>query len=199
VKKKVVVLAIDDGPHLREDLYHNGPKCRIRIPLVGVVCKGLQLIHVGKTDVEVDGLDSTEKIIELYQRCPFKLEIRLIMIDSPTVAAFNIVDPFRIHQETGVPVLLLPDSRPRGSIVDVYSKVFPDRNSQIEILQNLPPLDQLELEIHSDPNIKGSIYFHVIGAKKEDIAPVLIHLAEYSLVPEPLRLAHLLASGELVQ
>lgn len=198
MKQKVMILAIDDGPHRREDLLHyrlqqNNLKSTF-IPLIAVACKGLQLVHVSRTQVEVDGLDSTEKIIALYRNNPFRLEIRLIMIDSPTVAGFNIVDPEKIFRETGIPVLLLPDSPPNGAILDVYSHVFPNRIAQIDVLKRLPPLEEMQITIKTDPHIKGSIYFHIIGATKDEIRPLLIHLAEYSLIPEPLRIAHVIAS-----
>jgi endonuclease V-like protein UPF0215 family len=198
MKQKVMFLAIDDGPHRREDLLHyrlqqNNLKSTF-IPLVAVACKGLQLVHVSRTHVEVDGLDSTEKIIDLFHNNPFRLEIRLIMIDSPTVAGFNIVDPEKIFRETETPVLLLPDSPPNGAIHDVYSHVFPNRTAQIDVLKRLPHLESMEISIKTDPHIHGTIYFHIIGATKEEIRPVLIYLAEYSLIPEPLRLAHVIAS-----
>lgn len=197
-----MILAYDDGPHLRDDLlnYRNGQKTQENTqshqsPLVAVACKGLQLIHVDHTYIDVDGLNSTDRILELYQRCPFRPELRVIMIDSPTMGGFNILNPFRIHAETGLPVLLVPDSQPRSPIVEVYRHVFPDRTAQIEVLQQLPPLEDLSLSIKTDPNVVGKVYFHVIGAEKPDITGLLSYLAEYSLIPEPLRLAHIIAAN----
>ena len=190
-------MAFDDGPHLKSDLAHfnqNFDKIS-NIPLIGVVCRGIQLLNVSKGSIQVDGIDSTKEILKMYESNPYKNEIRLIMIDSPTLGGFNPPNPFEIYEMTRIPIILLPDKKPKSVISDVYSKVFPEREEQIEVLKKLPPLESLILSINQDPNISREIFFHAIGISKNEIVDLLNYLSEFSAIPEPLRLAHIIASS----
>jgi hypothetical protein len=199
VKNKIVTLAVDDSPHDRQDLDHYRPnsnlKSRKSVPLIGVINKGLQLLEVNWVPVEVDGIDGTQKVLKLYQQSSFQQEIRLILINATTVAGFNIIDPFELFNQTQIPVLLVSDNKPRSSIVEIYSKIFPQRTEQIEILKRLPQIEELKVPIRVDPHNFGTIYFHNIGCVLEEVIPLLHYLSYYSALPEPLRLAHTIAAG----
>jgi hypothetical protein len=198
LKSNIGILAFDDGPHKREDLLHlsNDPDYLPRsVPLIGVFCHGTQLIHVSQSTITVDGTDATHQILEVYHNHPFRQEIRLIMIDSPTLAGFNPPNPFDIHLQTGIPVVLIPSSEPKSHIAEVYAQVFPDRTETIAFLQQLPPLESLNVHINADPHTSRMIYFHVIGASKDEIQGVLHNVSLYSAIPEPLRIAHIIASS----
>ena len=95
MKKKVCILAFDDSPHKKSDLQHNrehrfdfsssseasGSETIPKVKLIGVVCRGCQLLHVSQSYITVDGIDSTREIIRHYMENPYRKEIRLIMID----------------------------------------------------------------------------------------------------------------------
>lgn len=198
LKTKIGILAFDDGPHKRGDLLHlsDDPDfVPVTIPLIGVFCHGTQLIHVSRSDITVDGTDATDGILEVYMTNPFREEIRLIMIDSPTLAGFNPPNPFEIHAQTGIPVVLIPSSDPKSHIAEVYAHVFPNRSEIITFLQKLPPLEHLTVTLNANPNTSRTIYFHAIGTTKDALREALYHLSLYSAIPEPLRLAHIIASA----
>jgi len=200
LKSKIGILAFDDGPHKREDLLRlsaDPDHLPTKVPLIGVFCHGTQLIHVTRSEITVDGIDATHQILEVYKTHRFRPEIRLILIDSPTLAGFNPPNPFDIHAQTGIPVILIPSSEPKSHIAEVYAQVFPDRVETIAFLQQLPPLDSLTVHINADPHTCRKIYFHAIGTSKDEIRQVLHHLSLYSAIPEPLRLAHIFASSIL--
>ncbi len=192
------MIAFDDSPHKKEDLRHNNPnkEAIAKVDLIGVVFRGLQLLHVTQDEIEVDGKNSTEKIIENVVNNPFYNELRMILIDSPTLAGFNVVDPFEIHEKTKLPVILLPDDKPKDKIINVYEKVFPERIEQIQWLNKLPDLDEIEVNIKTNSNISKHIYFHSIGTTREEIQGLIEYLCEFSSRPEPLRIAHLIASRD---
>jgi len=194
-----MILGIDDSPHLKGELHHYRPSPMLsdkinQVNLVGAICKGLQLIYTAKEPIEVDGTDSTEAILRLYRNSPFQNQIRMIMINSPTVGGFNIVNPFRINEITQLPIILLSDRKPQSNIAEIYARVFPERKEQIEVLRRLPPIEELKVNLISDSNCSGMIYFHCIGIPKSEILPVLRSLSYYSALSEPLRLAHTIAT-----
>lgn len=204
MKTKSVVIAFDDGPHLKENLYHhhdnsaasNHEQEHSNTSLIGVVCRGIQLLHVSESTIEVDGINATEQVLALIQNNPFLLELRLILIDSPTLGGFNPPNPFTIYEKTHIPLLLIPDRKPKSHIANVYQEVFPQRHEQIAFLEKLPDLTKFSIITNKDPNISGEIYFHAIGIEPRDVHEILEYLTHFSLVPEPLRLAHLIASRQ---
>ncbi len=197
MKKKICIMAFDDGPHLKSDLanFNQNSKYIPKISLIGVVCRGIQLLHVSNGMIQVDGIDSTQEILKMYGTNPYKNEIRLIMIDSPTLGGFNLPNPFEIYEKTKIPIILLPDKKPKTLMSEIYSKVFPEREEQIEVLKKLPKLESLIVSINQDPKISREIFFHAIGITKNEIIDLLNHLSEYCAIPEPLRLAHIIASS----
>ena len=194
-------MAFDDSPHLKSDLTHFNNKSNsiTKISLIGVVCRGIQLLHVSKGIIQVDGTDSTQEILKMYESNPYKNEIRLIMIDSPTLGGFNLPNPFEIYEKTKIPIILLPDKKPKTLMSAIYSKVFPEREEQIKFLKKLPKLESLIVSINQDPKISREIFFHTIGITKNEIIDLLNHLSEFSAIPEPLRLAHIVASSHVSQ
>jgi hypothetical protein len=190
-------MAFDDGPHSKFNLekHSNKSNFKPKALLTGVTTRGIQLLHVSFGNIEIDGTDSTEEILRLYEENPYKNEIRLIMIDSPTLGGFNPPNPFEIFERTKIPIILLPDKKPKSVISEVYSKVFPEREEQIKFLKKLPKLESLIVSINQDPKISREIFFHTIGISTNEIIDLLKYLSEYSAIPEPLRLAHIVASS----
>jgi len=190
-------MAFDDAPHLKSDLTHFNQNSNEnpKISLIGVVCRGNQLLHVSNGMIQVDGIDSTQEILRMYRINPYINEIRLFMIDSPTLGGFNLPNPFEIYEKTKIPIILLPDKKPKSVMSEIYSKVFPEREEQIKILKSLPKLESLIVSINQDPKISREIFFHAIGITKNEIIDLLNHLSEFSAIPEPLRLAHIIASS----
>ncbi|RLI64355.1 MAG: hypothetical protein DRO88_07515 [Promethearchaeia archaeon] len=198
LKRKSCILAFDDGKHEKSDLMRYRPQVdpdsSHMTDLIGVITKGLQLMHVSSTRITVDGSDSTTKILELIQSNPYRNEIKLILIDSPCVAGFNIPNPFIIYEKTQIPILLIPSNHPTHIIGDVFEKVFPNRLDELVVLKNLPPLETLNVKVNISPELSKNVCFHPIGISKSEVIDLLHFLTHYSSVPEPLRLAHLIAS-----
>ncbi|WP_457557333.1 endonuclease dU [Candidatus Harpocratesius sp.] len=201
MKRKSCILAFDDGKHEKTDLLRyrknevNQKSAKLhRTDLIGVVTKGLQLMHVSNSRITVDGDDATTQMLSIFEQNPFRNEIQIILIDSPTVAGFNIPDPFIIHEMSQIPVLLIPSNPPTHIIAEVFENIFPDRKEDLSILKNLPPLEKIEVSVNISPTIKKKLCFHPIGISKEEVIDLLNFLTHFSAVPEPLRLAHLIAS-----
>jgi len=196
MKANIGILGIDDSPHSREHLANaiqKGHPPKI-VQLVGVTCKGTQLLHVGHHPIEVDGTDDTNAVLALFEESPFNHEIKLILINSPTVGGFNIINPQKIYDRIQMPMVFLSENRPTSNIAEVYTKVFPDRTEQITTLKNLTALEELTVPIVSNPKVSGKVYYYNYGITNQEIKPILLALGLHSAIPEPLRLAHIIAS-----
>ena len=100
VKREIRVLGVDDGVFV--------PQKRGKALIVGVVYRGgLWLDGVMHTEIEVDGLDATEKIASMIKSSPHYAQLRVIMLNGLTFAGFNIVDIKRLYGETGLPVIVV--------------------------------------------------------------------------------------------
>ena len=56
MKKKICLMAFDDGVHSKFDLakYNKKSNIKPKAPLVGVTTRGIQLLHVSKGSIQVD-------------------------------------------------------------------------------------------------------------------------------------------------
>ncbi|NIO44111.1 MAG: DUF99 family protein, partial [Candidatus Aenigmarchaeota archaeon] len=92
IKKEIRIVAWDDGPFKF--------KSKGKDILVGVIFRGGQFIDgLLKTEIEIDGLDATKKIIEKVLKTKHK-DLRIIMLDGITFAGFNTVDIKEIYEKT---------------------------------------------------------------------------------------------------
>ncbi|MHA1519903.1 MAG: endonuclease dU, partial [Promethearchaeota archaeon] len=191
LKRKSCILAFDDGIHEKSDLFHSQTHDHYAISKP----KTTSLIG----SIEIDGRDATERILEIFDQNPHRREIQAILIDSPTMGGFNIPDAFEIHQRSKLPVILIPSNAPTQSIVTVYQSLFPDREKEIDILKKLPLISSIEVRVNVTPEITKRVYFHAIGIEVSEIVEFLQFITHFSAIPEPLRLAHLIASQSKIE
>ena len=96
IKPEIRILGIDDGFFLKGDK---------ETLLVGVVFRGgFWLDGILSTQVAVDGMDATEKIIEMVMSSRYD-DLRVIMLSGITVAGFNTIDITDLNRQTGLPVI----------------------------------------------------------------------------------------------
>ena len=85
VKKEIRVIGIDDAPF---DKFNDS-----KVLIVGVVMRGGSWIDgILSTKVDVDGIDSTNRIIEMINKCKFKPQLQCIFLNGIAVAGFNVID-----------------------------------------------------------------------------------------------------------
>ena len=84
MKQGIRLLGIDDAPSKRNE---------DETFLTGVVYRGTEFIEDIKTEkVAVDGEDSTERVIRLFNKCNNPRQIKAILTDGISFAGFNLVD-----------------------------------------------------------------------------------------------------------
>jgi endonuclease V-like protein UPF0215 family len=181
IKPEIRIIGVDDGkftPHTKGDVL-----------IVGVVLRGGGWVDgVMHTHISIDGLDATEKIASMINRSTHKRQLRLIMLNGITFGGFNIADIRKLYELTTLPVLAVTRDKP-------------DLDAIHEALRNLPQTEKrwqmvLEAGQIQELTCKGTkLHVGLAGLPLVDAQKIVDLTATMSCFPEPLRVAHLLASG----
>ncbi|MEM4282412.1 MAG: DUF99 family protein [Candidatus Woesearchaeota archaeon] len=176
VKEEVRTIGIDDGPF---DKFKDK-----NVLIVGTVFRGgLAMDGVLSTRARVDGRNSTKKIAEMINKSKFKAQLRAIFLHGISVGGFNIVDIPRLHKLTGIPVIVAVRDYPNFKrIYSVLKKI--GMEDKIALIEKLPK-----------PKKIGKIYIQAVGIDLEQAVALIKRTCTRSFIPEPLRVAHLIAAG----
>ena len=182
VKPEIRILGVDDGFFVP----HQPGKCTI----IGVVFRGgYWLEGIMRTQVEVDGLDATDKISEMIARSQHRKQLRVVMLDGITFAGFNVVDVSELSEMVGLPVIAITRERP--NLEDIRTA-----------LENLPFTERRWKAIAVREQFfevighrKTGIFMQTAGLELNTAREIVIKTSTRSNIPEPLRVAHLIASG----
>ncbi len=181
IKQEIRILGIDDLP-----FDHDQEK---KVTILGVVFRGgLWFDGAMHTEVHVDGRDSTDSIAEMIVSSAHYKQLRVIMIDSITVAGFNIVDICGLNRETRLPVIAVTKEKPNNEDVKAALRNLPDWEERWKTIENAGELYPIL--------VRGTkIHVHIAGALLNDVEEIVRVSSTRANFPEPLRVAHLLAQG----
>ncbi len=176
MKKEIRVLGIDDGPF---DKFNDK-----EVIVIGTIYRGGSFIDgVLSTKVKVDGDDSTGKLVEMINNCKFKPQLQAILLDGIAVGGFNVVDVDDLNKKTGIPVIVVMRDYPDFKKIEkALTKL--NHPEKIKLLKKAGKVHQLD-----------DIFIQIIGLNLEQAEEIIDITCTHSLVPEPLRVAHLIASG----
>jgi len=152
--------------------------------LVGCVTAGTYVegFMVGK--IEIDGLDVTDRIIELVNSSKFRIQLKCIFLDGLTFAGFNVADIVKIHDETGIPVIVVMRKMPDMDRIRDALMNLKDFERRIRIIENAGAIEKIE-----------GLFVQIAGCDVED-ARIFIRASKLKgKIPEALRIAHLVASA----
>jgi len=181
-KKGIRVLGIAES--FRKDLDR-------RAVLAGVVMR-MDLIIDGVIIgfCTVGGMDSTESILKMYRRLE-RGDISVIMLNGCIISWFNVIDLKRLHEETGLPIISV-SYRPSTGIRRYFMEYFPsDWERRVEVYEKNGP----RLEITNKNGFK--LYLRAIGLDEDDAVRLVNRFTLFGRVPEPLRVARLIAHSIL--
>lgn len=179
VKRYSNLIGFDDAPFSHD---YMGP-----VKVVGTVFTGLHLTGVVIGEVEKDGSDSTEKLAGLLAESRFAVHVQLVMLQGIALAGFNVVDVFDLHARLGLPVLVVSRKLPDlAAIQRVLTTQVPGGVQKWALIEQLGP-----------PEPAGRVYIQRVGLTLEEAQSVVERFALNGHIPEPLRVAHLIA-GALV-
>jgi len=182
VKKEIRIIGFDDGPFI--------PKSKGKVPVVGVIYRGGNYLDgILKTEVKIDGIDSTKKLIDIINSSRHKEQLRIIILDGITVGGFNLIDIKKLNKKTNLPVLVINRKKPEITKFKNALKNFKNYKKRLEIMENAGETKVLKIEKHKN------LYYQCIGLDKNEIEKIIKMSCIHSLIPEPLRVAHLIASA----
>lgn len=172
------VVAFDDGSFKPKS---SGEKTC----LIGVVFRQPNHVEaVLSTDVEVDGFDSTEKIVTLLRGSRFLEQVSFVLLNGVNFAGFNVVDLPQLHAKLKKPIIAVFRKTPNMKKIKLALQRLPDAKKRLQLIEKAGKIHKAE-----------AVNFQCRGIDAKLAHLVLRKLCVHAKLPEPLRLAHLIASG----
>lgn len=181
IKPEIRVIGIDDGKFV--------PHIEGSVIVVGAVFRGgYSLDGVMHTHVAVDGFDATEKIAHMINNSSHCKQLRLVMLNGITFGGFNVIDIKKLHSATELPILALTPEKPDLEAVHNAINQMPKSEERWNLTVSAGTIHQI--------TSKGKqLYMEAAGISTSDAQEIVELTATRSSYPEPLRVAHLIASG----
>jgi len=183
VKPEIRVLGIDDGcfqPHTKG-----------MVDVVGVVFRGgYWLDGVMRTEVEIDGMDATDKIASMIMNSPHYEQLRVVVLNGVTLAGFNVVDLKQLFNKTGLPVIAVARDKPDFEEIRKALENLAESGKRWKAIENAGRLMEVKTR-----NVEELIHVQFVGISERDVRRILKKTSTRSNIPEALRVAHIIASG----
>ncbi len=180
MKKNIRALGIDDSYFV--------PHTPGSTDIIGVVMRAPNYIEgILRRRIAVDGLDCSEKIVEMVST-RFGRQLKVIFTQGMTFGGFNIVDLEFVYKATGIPIISV--SRKMPNMDDIYGalkKHFDDWEKRWKLLN--------QHKIHRIKNGKYEIFVQFVGIDRMEAEWFVSIFTVRGAIPEPLRVAHLIASA----
>ena len=181
IKSEIRVLGVDDGKFV--------PHTEGVVIVVGVVFRGgCWLEGVMHTQIAIDGFDATEQIASMITSSPHSKQLRLVMLNGITFAGFNVVDIKKLNLATKLPIIALTLDKPDLEAIHKAINNLPNSENRWKMILEAG-------EIHQVCCRGKKIYIELAGISLVDAREIVELTSIRSSFPEPLRVAHLIASG----
>lgn len=180
IKSEIRILGIDDGPFR--------PHEEGDVLLVGTLFRGgFWLDGVLTTRLEIDGNDSTDKIIKMVSDSRHLGQLGVLMLDGVTFGGFNVVDIQQIFEKTTVPVIVAMRKYPN---FEKIKKALHNFSDWFERWENVKKAGEVYPVDESD-----HLFIQISGISLKDAIDIVKLSTTHSNIPEPIRTAHLIAAG----
>lgn len=170
------VIGFDDAPFPHA---HRGD-----VRLVGTVCARTRLDGVLSSKIRRDGANAAARMAEMLQGSQFASHVQAVLLQGIAVGGFNVVDVHALAQTIDLPVLVvmrrLPDLDGMRRALD--ARRGGDRKWRL--IQAAGPIERL-----------APVFVQRVGLSLEEAGDLLRATTLHGSLPEPLRLAHIIAGG----
>ncbi len=171
------LLGIDDGPFQKH--------ASVDVPLVAVLMEGCDLVEgVALTRFAVDGDDATGFLAQWIGGLRFHAGLQGIVLGGISVAGLGIVDVPELAQRTGVPVVVVNRRDPAVSRLA-------DALRAAGLADRIPAVERSPKAFQTG----RGLWVSCAGVSDERAAALVEASVRKADLPEPLRLAHLVAQA----
>jgi hypothetical protein len=178
IKPEIRVLGVDDGSLVDDEVL-----------VVGVVFRGgFWIDGVLSTQIERDGLDATEKIIGMVKTARYK-DLGVIMFDGITLGGFNTIDIAAIHEATGLPCITVIRRMPDMDAIKKALTHLENAERREAMMARAGVIYKVKMKEERE------LYYQFCGLEKEEAEKLITMTATHSSLPEPVRVAHMIATG----
>ena len=180
MKKQIRILGIDDSPFTFNDKYST---------VIGAVMRGGEYLEcVLSSRVLIDGNEATAVCKEMIQNTKHRQQLRVAMLDGVALGGFNIVDINKLYESTKLPIITVTRDKPDFEKIKLaLQKNFSDWKMRWEILK--------KGKLYTVKTSHNPIYVKCVGISIEETKEIINISTIRGVIPEPLRAAHLIASG----
>lgn len=171
------VLGIDDGPFDK--------RTDASAPIVGVMMEGHDLVEaVAITEFAVDGADPAEFLADWISELRFAAALHAVALSGITIAGLGVIDIELLAARLERPVLVVNRQDPRNDRLE-QALGAAGLGERMTIVERTPAAQRLD----------EGLYLAQAGIPFADAARLVNACRGKSQLPEPLRLAHLIAGA----
>ncbi|MHA1115346.1 MAG: endonuclease dU [Candidatus Heimdallarchaeaceae archaeon] len=184
MKTKIRTIGIDDAAFDR-----NRSK---KTFIFGVITRGYDIVEgILRSEIEVDGLDATEKIIKMIQKSKFVTQLKTIFLASSTIAAFNVIDMNALYEQLDIPVITILSKKPDEEKIRRAIMHLEDGEKRYNTLFSNPPMKSIKFKNQIGREFKAVVQY--VGIDEINEVREIIEKASFtSFLPESLRIADLI-------
>jgi hypothetical protein len=152
--------------------------------LVGAVFARTRLDGVVSGRVRRDGRNATTRMIELVSGSQFDGHVRAVLLNGIAVGGFNVVDIHALAEALDRPVIVVARRLPRFAKIRAALEHVPGGERKWRLISAAGPMEPV-----------SGVYVQRVGISLADTAALLEATTLHGKLPEPLRVAHLIAGG----
>jgi len=158
--------------------------------MAGVVMrKDLRIDGVALASLTVGGMDATGAVLGILAALA-RRDISVVMVSGSVVAWYNILDPEAVAEASGLPVIVVTYEESEGLEEDIRHH-FPGDEERLTAYRKLGGRTPVEL-----PG-EEQVFMRATGIPGDDAARVIRDFTRDGKVPEPVRVARLVARAAM--
>jgi endonuclease V-like protein UPF0215 family len=170
-------IGVDDAPFPRD---HRGD-----VLVVGVAVAAARVDGVLSSRVRRDGANATEALAAMIRGSQFHAHLHVVLLQGIALAGFNVVDIHRLSDLLERPVLVMARRAPdMDAIRSALLTRVRGGAAKWKLIEKAGPMEPV-----------GRVFVQRAGLDLAGAEAVLAAFGQEGNVPEPLRLAHLIAGG----